>query len=70
MPPFNAARFVFLHVPPTDATTLKGASCHEHGRQVNFVPGGRKLQLRKLQLRKLQRRKLKLRKQKFRKLGS
>ena len=32
--------FVFLDPLPTAAATLKGASRSEHGRQVNFVPGG------------------------------
>ena len=40
MRPFNVEEVAFLDTPPPDATTLNGASRHERGRQVNFVPGG------------------------------
>lgn len=39
MAPFNVEKFGFPNVYPTDTPTLKGANRHEHGCQVNFVPG-------------------------------
>ena len=33
----------FPSLCPTDAPTLKGANRHEHGRQLNIVPGGSQL---------------------------
>ena len=41
--PFNVEKFVFSNVYQTDAPTLKGANRHEHGRQLNIVPGGSQL---------------------------
>ena len=40
MPPFNVVIFVRQTVSPANASTLKGASLHEHGRNVNFDSGG------------------------------